>query len=610
MIFNLRIHASYGRFAIFALLLILLAVVTAVSAQETVLPTTPPDAGVGLSLFANRCANCHGPAGQGDGEMAARLEKPPANYTDPEFRRTRIPADMFITVTDGRLEAGMPPFGPSNSTNPISETDRWNLIAAVYSLATPPEAIAQGQAVYEANCAACHGDAGLGDGPEAVAQATPPTNLTDLAYWFNSSNETVFAGIANNGIPAHAYDLTDDELWAVVDYSRTFSYLYVNQNAPAEPIATAVISGTVTNGTSGELITTGDVLLRAFDANFQPTLTLTETIGTDGRYTFTLTDASPDWVYLATTRFNELGFSSDAARLDRANPAANLPITVFDSSTDPTVINIDQMHILANFAGDVVQINEFYVFSNLGTAVFVGESGDPANGTLNISLPENATNVSFQRALGTMDSSIPANEMITTETGWADTLPLNPGPSGLNLIVAYELPYDDGVSLTRPIHYNVTNANVIMPDVGVTAVGEGFEDLGVQDMGGTNFATYNRAAITAGATLDLALNGRPTANTTTSTTGGAAQPSNTTQDLLIGGFALLVVAGLALFLVRAWRSRADDDEDEYEDIEEEREQLLQAIVDLDVAFEKGQIEPDAYTAQRAELKTALAEIWE
>ena len=146
--------------------------------------------------------------------------------------------------------------------------------------------------------------------------------------------------------------------------------------------------------------------------------------------------------------------------------------------------------------------------------------------------------------------------------------------------------------------------------MGVTAVGEGFEDLGVQDMGGTNFATYNRAAITAGATLDLALNGRPTANTTTSTTGGAAQPSNTTQDLLIGGFALLVVAGLALFLVRAWRSRADDDEDEYEDIEEEREQLLQAIVDLDVAFEKGQIEPDAYTAQRAELKTALAEIWE
>ena len=54
----------------------------------------------------------------------------------------------------------------------------------------------------------------------------------------------------------------------------------------------------------------------------------------------------------------------------------------------------------------------------------------------------------------------------------------------------------------------------------------------------------------------------------------------------------------------------DDDEEEYEDIEQEREQLLQAIVDLDVAFEKGQIEPDAYTAQRAELKTALAEIWE
>ncbi|MCA9873913.1 MAG: c-type cytochrome, partial [Anaerolineales bacterium] len=553
---------------------------------------------------------CHGPAGQGDGEMASRLEKPPANYTDPEFRRTRIPAEMFSVITDGRLDAGMPPFGPANQTNPINETSRWDLVAAVYSLATPPEAIQQGETLYNENCAACHGETGQGDGPEAAAQETPPTDLTDLTYWYTRSNEDVFNAIANNGIPAHAYELTDDERWAVVDYGRTFSYRYVELGAPPEPIAQASISGVVTNATSGETVTEGDVVLRAFDATFQPMMSMTNTIGTDGSYSFDLTDVQPDWVFLVSTDYNNIGFSSDAARLERANPELTLPVTVFNTTTDPNVVTIDQMHILLNFANDQLQVDEFYVFSNGATSVFVGESGDPEAGTLQISLPEGAENVSFQRALGSMDQTIPANEMIQTADGWADTFPLNPGPSGLNLIVSYDLPYDGGATLSRPIHYQVTNANVIMQDAGVSAAGEGFEDLGVQNMGGNNFATYNRDNIAPGTTLDLTLDGRPQVTTAS---GSTVQAGNNNMDLIIGGISLLVVAGLAVFTVRTWRSRSeyeDDEEADEDDVDEEREQLLQAIVDLDESFEQGQIKESDYAARRAELKAALAEIWE
>jgi len=606
-----RLDVPYGRFSLFALLIGLLlgaAAVTgtAVSAQEPVLPATPPDADVGLGLFADRCANCHGPSGQGDGEMASRLEKPPANYTDPEFRRTRIPADMFLTITNGRLEAGMPPFGPDNQSNPINETNRWDLVAAVYSLATPPEAIDQGKAVYDENCAACHGDTGLADGPDAAAQETPPTNLTDLAYWHSRSNEDVFNAIANNGIPAHSYELTDDERWAVVDYGRTFSFRYVEPGAAPEPIAAAAISGVVTNATSGEIITQGDVTLRAFDASFQPMMTMTNTIGTDGSYSFDLTDVQPDWVFLVSTTYNDIGFSSDAGRFDQANPELTLPVTVFNTTTDSSVVNVDQMHILVNFAAGQVQVDEFYVFSNSGTSVFVGNSGDPAAGTLQIALPEGAQNVSFQRALGSMDSTIPANEVIQTGDGWADTFPLNPGPSGINLIVSYDMPYEDSASLSRPIHYQVTNANVIMPDTGVTVSGDGFEDLGVQDMGGSRFATFNRAGIAPDTTLNLTLDGRPQ---TTTAAASNVQPGNNNLDLIIGGISLLVVGGLALFTVRTWRSRSEYEDDEDEGVNE-REELLEAIVGLDEAFEQGQIGEAEYTSRRAELKAALAEIWE
>ena len=55
---------------------------------------------------------------------------------------------MFTQITDGEAAVGMPPFGPASS-NPIDETGRWNLVAAVYSLATPPENVEAGRAVYE-----------------------------------------------------------------------------------------------------------------------------------------------------------------------------------------------------------------------------------------------------------------------------------------------------------------------------------------------------------------------------------------------------------------------------------------------------------------------------
>ncbi len=232
-------------------LLILLALSSPISAQEPI-PQGSPDANNGLDVFADRCANCHGPAGQGDGEMAGQLELPPRDFTQPDFRQTAVPADMFATITNGRLEGGMPPFGPVSS-NAIPEAVRWDLVAAVYSLATPATALEQGEAIYAQECAACHGEDGTGSGPDAAAQETVPTDLTDFDYWYNRSNEQVFTALQAETIDSHDYTLSEDELWNVVDYSRTFSYDYTNPNAPVEPIEIAVIAGNVSNGSTCEV---------------------------------------------------------------------------------------------------------------------------------------------------------------------------------------------------------------------------------------------------------------------------------------------------------------------------------------------------------------------
>lgn len=46
--------------------------------------------------------------------------------------------------------------------------------------ASMPEA-AEGQALYETHCVACHGASGKGDGPLAAAMSSPPSDLTRIA---------------------------------------------------------------------------------------------------------------------------------------------------------------------------------------------------------------------------------------------------------------------------------------------------------------------------------------------------------------------------------------------------------------------------------------------
>jgi mono/diheme cytochrome c family protein len=575
-------------------------------------PAEQPDAATGLALFAERCANCHGPEGGGNGEMAASLPAPPAAFSDPEFRRTAVPSALFEIITNGILSSGMPPFGPASS-NPISQANRWHLVAAIYSLGTPAETIANGQTIYEANCLACHGASGRGDGPGAAESDTPPPNLADLAYWFTRSNEAVFATLESGRIPEHAFDLSEEERWAVVDYGRTFSYAYEQPSAPVEAIEAATVSGQVVNGTTSEVVPEGSVRLRAFTTDLAETLNMTTTVGTDGRYSFNLSSVQSDWVYLASMTYNGISFNSDVNQLSPAQPALELPIVVYEQTTDPSNVAIDQIHMVLEFGQDQVQVSELYVFGNRGTAVFVGESGDTANGTVEIALPAGAENISFQRTFGAMDSFLPADEVIQTETGWADTLPLRPGNGALNLLVTYALPYRSGMTLAHPVAYEAANASIIMLDVGVTVEGEAWVAQGAQQTQGGAFLTYSRRNLAADSALTLALNGQPQPGANAS--GSSILARDETNELIIGGGVLLLTLAAVAYTVRTWQGRPAED-GAYEAYAGEKGEdgrrahnLLQAIADLDDAYENGEIGQQHYSRQREQLMSELVTMW-
>lgn len=59
--------------------------------------------------------------------------------------------------------------------------------------------IEAGRGIFEANCAACHGPGGQGDGAAAAALDPKPRNLTDAAYMKTRSAETLRKVIAEGG---------------------------------------------------------------------------------------------------------------------------------------------------------------------------------------------------------------------------------------------------------------------------------------------------------------------------------------------------------------------------------------------------------------------------
>lgn len=87
---------------------------------------------------------------------------------------------------------------------------------------------ASGLAVYSANCATCHGETGLGDGPAAVGLEPPPADLSDGTWVTGDGSLPAIINVVENGSPGTAMigwkgTLSDAEIQAVSQYVQSLS---------------------------------------------------------------------------------------------------------------------------------------------------------------------------------------------------------------------------------------------------------------------------------------------------------------------------------------------------------------------------------------------------
>jgi high-affinity iron transporter len=90
-------------------------------------PLQRPSLSRGEALYAEGCAICHGPAGQGDGVRAAELDPQPASFKDPGRLPDFSPYRVYNALTFGVPGTAMPAFE-------LQPQERWDLAFYVLRL--------------------------------------------------------------------------------------------------------------------------------------------------------------------------------------------------------------------------------------------------------------------------------------------------------------------------------------------------------------------------------------------------------------------------------------------------------------------------------------------
>jgi len=566
-------------------------------------PRQPPDLNAGATLFAERCAPCHGPTGRGDGAQASALPVPPAALADPSIARGVIPDEWYSLVTVGRLDRFMPGF------TSLTDDDRWSVVGYALSLSLEPELVAQGRDVFAGTCAECHGEDGRG--------GATGSDLIEPGLQAERSLQSLFGTVTQGvepGMPGFESALSEDERWAVVSYVRSLGLQLAavhslanataappsdtpsvpetpstpetaapSQAAATEQAVIGLIEGTILNATPGGRAPGGlDVTLHALDGEAE-VLTDTKRANGAGRYAFEVPDLIPGRLYVVTVEYLGQTYASEILHLTTEAPMASLPVRVYETTADTSAVEVDRLHVLASLPGEgIVQIVELWILSNTGDRTIVpSEGGDGLRGTL----PEGVAQLSFDEPT--------AGERYRVEgESFMDGRGLPPGSGTGEWVFSYVLPYERRLDLRRTTQYPIRSVILLVPE-GMSVASDGLVDTGSREVQSESLHTYSLGPIAAQQEIDLRLSGRPRSAT------GTTPVSEWILGAAVLGIAL-VVAGLLWFRPRR-ASRAVDGETDSGD-------LLLSLAALDRDFEAGRIPEDDYRRRREILKRRAMEV--
>jgi mono/diheme cytochrome c family protein/plastocyanin len=164
-------------------------------------------------------------------ELADQIPDLPG-YQSIVYYRSHSPAQIFWDLSGSGL----------------TDSQRWDVVAAIWQSNTTSEGLAAGKKLFAQNCAACHGETGGGNGifaddlaaaGEASAQTMSgaqdmlmqtPANFSDPKRMLGASpallQGKILRGGMGTGMPMWGSVLMEEQLWNVIAYLYTFQFDY------------------------------------------------------------------------------------------------------------------------------------------------------------------------------------------------------------------------------------------------------------------------------------------------------------------------------------------------------------------------------------------------
>lgn len=567
-------------------------------------PAVPPDAQQGLAIFRQRCGACHGPLGQGNGDMLAQLPGRPPSFGDPETMRAVTPAYGYDVVTHGRLARGMPPWSEA-----LTEAERWDAVFGSWAFYLTPERLMRGRLAYQAWCAECHGAEGRG-----AANGT----LADPAYMVARSQRNLFE--ATRRLPdvhASLEVLDAATLWSTLDYAWTFVHRALPHEAlmPGGRLAGTVINGTVAGsgsrsatasvsgggGTDRDTDIAGGVAGAAVRlvpvGDLMPGAPLTRTVGADGRFEFRDLAAGPGARYALVASHGGVDYiSPEPVDLTADMPeAADVALTVYETAEDvPVRVRLGHVVVAPDPEAGVLQVTEVWVVANDSDRALVAGAD---NETLRFPLPPGLVEIRLEDARMRSADRMEGDTLI-------DTLPVPPGER--EVIISYDLGYDGtAATLERVTPLDTAELRLLVPGSDVRVESAALTERTMRDVQGRPMVELSGRALGQGEKVAVSFSNLPVSSgAARSQAGGMPRPVaaaalGQTQLAIVGVIlALLALAVALLYPALLDRQLLGDPAAR---LANERASLVREMAALDRRAAAGAVDQATYARNRARL---------
>ena len=575
------------------------------SPDQVTPPAVEPSARRGRASYLENCAPCHGLQGMGNGPTAADLPGPPTAFADPQVVWERSPAELFHTTKFGRLEKLMPPWSER-----LNDAQIWDTVYYAWSLHTAEQDVTGAMDLYAASCANCHGAGGAGDGPDAGDGAIP--DFTDGVYAMVRSQADWLAGW-QAAHPELGAGWSEIEQRNVLEYIRTFSYL-PPWASPYRP-ANGVIVGYVTQGTQGAADPAGQVVSLEAYVDFEPVATFTATVGMDGAFEFTDLAVDEGIVYLASTPYGGIRYSSPVVTLSAAQPATETDIVVYEGTDDASGLAIERMHWIVDSQPGGLVVGQIYSFGNQGDRTYLGApvEGIDQPATIAMYVPEGVEAIEFEN--GTL------GDRFRQVGNWVyDTTPVVPGEDTRQVIMRYVLPYAGrDLDLAQEFRYPVQTMNLLIADLPSLEVeSPALEFASTETLQGRPYQLW-RMQSAGPESLQVSLSGLleagdvdPRAFDTAGASAAGASASAAGVPLLepwmVWLLASLLVVTFGGVLLGSHRQGLVSASEQSRELRQQRDVLIQRIAHLDDLHAMGELNDELWRKERAPLKAQLLDL--